>query len=38
MNEQIKLSVVCITYNHEAFIRDCLNGFVMQKRIFRSKF
>ncbi len=34
MNEQIKLSVVCITYNHEAFIRDCLNGFVMQKTDF----
>ena len=34
MNENIKLSVVCITYNHERFIRDCLEGFVMQKTDF----
>ena len=34
MSEQIKVSIVCITYNHAAFIRDCLNGFVMQKTDF----
>lgn len=28
------LSIVCITYNHERFIRDCLEGFVMQKTDF----
>lgn len=29
-----KLSVLCITYNHEPFIRQCLDGFVMQKTNF----
>ena len=32
--ENIKLSIICITYNHERFIRDCLDGFVMQKTNF----
>lgn len=29
-----KVSVLCITYNHAKFIRDCLDGFVMQKTNF----
>lgn len=28
------LSIVCITYNHARFIRDALDGFVMQKTNF----
>ena len=31
---KIKLSVVCITYNHEKFIRQALDGFVMQRTKF----
>lgn len=34
MNELL-VSVICITYNHENYIRDSLNGFVSQKTNFR---
>lgn len=29
-NSQIMVSILCITYNHEQFIRDALEGFVNQ--------
>ena len=29
------VSIRCITYNHAPFIRQCLDGFVMQKTNFR---
>lgn len=31
---QILVSVVCITYNHEPYLRDALEGFLMQKTSF----
>ncbi len=35
MSEQIIVSIQCLVYNHEAFLRDCLEGFVMQKTNFK---
>ena len=32
--EEIKVSVCCITYNHEKFIRKALEGFISQKTTF----
>lgn len=34
MIEKNKLIIHCITYNHANFIRQCLDGFVMQKTNF----
>ena len=31
---KVKLSILCITYNHAKFIRQALDGFVMQKTNF----
>ena len=35
MSEEIKVSVICFAYNHEPFIRKCLDGFIMQKTNFK---
>ena len=34
MNDEILVSVCCLTYNHEAFLRDALDGFLMQETDF----
>ena len=33
--EPILVAIKCIVYNHEPYLRDCLEGFVMQKTNFR---
>lgn len=34
MDKDVKVSICCITYNHAKYIRQCLDGFVMQKTNF----
>lgn len=34
-NKEILVSVYCLSYNHEKYIRQCLDGFVMQKTKFK---
>ena len=34
-NKDIIVSIRCLAYNHEPYIRQCLDGFVMQKTDFR---
>ena len=34
-NNIILVSIKCAVYNHEHYLRQCLEGFVMQKTSFR---
>lgn len=34
-NDEIMVSVVCDVYNHEPYLRQCFDGFVMQKTNFK---
>ena len=33
--DEVLVTVICLTYNHAAYIRDALDGFVAQQTDFR---
>lgn len=35
MSSKIMVSVCCLVYNHEKYLRKCLDGFIMQKTNFK---
>ena len=34
-NSRIVVAIECMVFNHEPYIRQCLEGFIMQKTNFR---
>lgn len=34
-SQNVLVTIRCLAYNHEPYIRQCLEGFVMQKTNFR---
>lgn len=35
VKEEIMVSICCLVYNHEKYLRRCLDGFIMQKTNFK---
>ncbi len=35
MSDKIMVSISCLVYNHEKYIRQCLDGMLMQKTDFK---
>lgn len=35
MENEIKVSICCAVYNHEKYLRECLDGFISQKTNFK---
>lgn len=35
MTDEILVSICCLVYNHEKYLRKCLDGFIMQKTTFK---
>ena len=35
MNDEVVVSISCITFNHENYLRECFEGFLMQKCDFK---
>lgn len=35
MKDRIMVSICCLVYNHEKYLRRCLDGFIMQKTNFK---
>ncbi len=34
-DNEVLVSIVCVTYNHKKYIKECLEGFLMQKTNFK---
>lgn len=34
-NDEVMVSIVCVTYNHQDYIKQAIEGFVMQKTNFK---